>query len=108
MNAINLLAGKLQRLEAELQAKGHARLKFNQQRKTRANMSFSGGNGRLWIQPVAGCYDLSLPGHGKNLRQASRWLQANHRRIGKQDQPFWRVENFDLVREAVEKYARNC
>ena len=116
MNAIDLLAIQLKRLETALHESGKTHLKFNQQRIARENMSFSGANGRLWIQPVAGSYDVSLSGKALTAEmspemrsicghECNGYKQTN-KRLGKRDQPYWRVEDFALVRAAVERYSK--
>ena len=63
MNQTDILKNKLLSLKDEVnQAAGKEILSFNQQSKVQENMSYSGCNGRLWIQPSIEGYDISLSG----------------------------------------------
>ncbi len=116
MNATDQLAIQLKRLEAELHEAGKTHIKLNQQSVKKENMSFSGGNGRIWIQPVAGYYDISLSRKAlvaelsSDMRSicgcdCAGYKQTN-KKLGKKDQPYWRVIDFKLVRAAVERYSK--
>lgn len=116
MNAIERLAAHLKHLDSELHDAGKIHIRFNQQRVSKGNMSFSGGNGRIWMQPVANHYDLSLSGKAliaemssdMNLicgRACIGYKQTN-KKLAKQDQPYWRVQDFKLVRAAVDRYSK--
>ena len=106
---------RLQELVDEVNATSAVCLKFHQQKKTEGNMSISGCNGRLWVQPSSLGYNISLS--GKSLekemypfmrqlcgKECTGYAQTN-KRIGKKDQPYWRVESFDTVRKAVYQYS---
>lgn len=88
---------------------------FNQQDETKENMSLTGGNGRLIVEPRKNAYDIGLS--GKNIQiemydfmselcgsRCTGYKQKNQK-IGKCDLPFWRVSNFELVQKAVYHYA---
>src|SRR5690606_11307933 len=62
MTTIDRLAAELRNVEASLRGGGKTHIGFHQQRKKRGNMSFTGGNGRICIQPAYDCYDVSLSG----------------------------------------------
>ena len=76
-------------------------------------MSFSGGNGRIWITPSLDGYDISLS--GASLQKQMYPFMKD--RVGRdcdgfkqrnkdlKNQPFWRVSDFELVRQAVIHYA---
>jgi len=90
-------------------------VEFNQQDITKRNMSIVGGNGRLTIQPTLKGYDIGLSGKSiqKDMYEFMRDLcksectgyKQTNKTIGKQDLPFWRVDDFNLVCKAVYKYA---
>ncbi len=106
-------------LEAEVNSQldsGFVRIKFQQQLEKDANMSFIGGNGRIYIQPSALGYDISLSGkslekemysfmHKLCGQECTDYKQKNKSK-GKKDQPFWRVDDFEIVKKAVYQYAR--
>ncbi len=113
---VDSLKLRLQELVGEVNATNAGCLKFHQQQKTEGNMSFIGGNGRLYVQPSSLGYDISLS--GKSLEkemypfmrelcgsECTGYKQPN-RSIGKKNQPFWRVESFELVKEAVYRYSK--
>ena len=90
------------------------RIEFNQQPKTKGNMSITGCNGRMFVQPSVEGYDVSLS--GKSLenemhdflcklfgKECDGYKQTNTR-LGKKSQPFWRVSDFQQVVEAVYRY----
>jgi hypothetical protein len=115
MTPIVQLEKKLKDLETVLRERGETHIKFDQQPKVKENMYFVGGNGRMYIQPVADCFDISLSGKDltKNLTGEMEKLcgprhgykQAN-KKLGKQDQPYWRVIDFNLVKAALDLYAK--
>ncbi len=116
MRATELLESQLRGLEAELHSNGQQHIRFNQQDVTKENMSFSGANGRIYIQPAPGGYDISLSGQSLTAEMTSLMrgicgkpsdgYKQTNQRIGKQVQPYWRVHDFSLVREAVALYAK--
>ncbi len=89
---------------------GFEKLKFNQQSVRRENMSLTGGNGRIWIQPSAIGYDVSLSGKSveKELYETFKHIfgatHTGYKQSG--SQPFWRTENFSLVKKAVHAYSQ--
>ena len=116
MSQIDRLAEQLKRLEQELHECGNPQIRFNQQKIARQNMSFSGANGRIWIQPANGGYDISLSGTALTTelgpvlqsiygRKCDGHKQTN-RKLGRTDQPYWRVPDFSLVKAAVYLYAK--
>ena len=79
-------------------------------------MSFTGGNGRLRVAPTSDAYDVALVGKSlvkqmygfmRNLcgRDCDDYKQKNER-LGKEDNPYWRVRDFSVVRKAVFEYAK--
>ena len=106
------LRKRLLALQNEINA-ATARIQLHQQSVIRANMSFSGGNGRIWITPSLDGYDISLS--GASLQKQMYPFMKD--RVGRdcdgfkqrnkdlKNQPFWRVSDFDLVRQAVIHYA---
>jgi hypothetical protein len=76
-------------------------------------MSFSGGNGRIWVSPFHEQYDICLSGKSieKQMYSYRRDLCKKNNDGFKQTMPephapFWRVSNFELVRKAVHHYAK--
>ena len=116
MNQTQLLARQLQRLEEQLNSSGGRGVKFHQQAVKQGNMSFTGGNGRIWISPAPGGFDVALS--GKSLRVEMESVmnklcgkicdghKQTNRKIGKLDAPYWRVADFKLVESAVTHYAK--
>ncbi len=89
---------------------------FNQQSVSKKNMSISGGNGRLWVQPVKDGYHVSLSGKSlvKEMSPFMRDLfkkkhdgfkQPNSKK-GRLDQPYWKTDDFEFVVRAVFFYSR--
>ena len=63
VDRVERLKRRLIALRDEINAHhGQGRVAFNQQKKTQANMSFYGCNGRIWIQPAPEGCDVSLSG----------------------------------------------
>jgi hypothetical protein len=109
------LKSRLAALEQEINSGGQYKVQLHQQDVHKHHLSFSGGNGRIWISPNTEGYDISLS--GKSLerqmypfmrdlceRECNGYKQTNAR-LGKKDNPFWRVSDFDLVKRAVFHYA---
>ena len=112
---IENLRDRLAALEQEINSSGQYNIQLHQQNVHKHHLSFSGGNGRIWISPKAEGYDISLS--GKSLerqmypfmrdlcgRECDGYKQTNER-LGKKDNPFWRVSDFELVKKAVFRYA---
>ena len=109
----DILKTKLELLQAELVASGAKNIQLNQQAIKKANLSFSGGDGRIYIQPSSVGYDISLSGQslqkamfgfmtdlcGGNPDGYKQTKPAPHA-------PFWRVSNFALVEKAVRRYSQ--
>ena len=112
-----IVKNQLERLVNSINStQGDLRIKFNQQVKQTKNMSLTGGNGRLYVQPSTEGYDISLSGKslengmygfmsGLCKKECDGYKQLNER-LGKKDQPFWRVDDFNIVREAALHYAK--
>jgi len=62
MKCTEVLKKNLIHLADEVNTEIGSNIKFNQQRKKKGNMSFSGANGRIWINPFHEQYDISLSG----------------------------------------------
>ena len=114
-NQTDILKSKLLLLESEILASGANSIKLNQQFVTKANMSFSGGDGRIYIQPASDGYDVSLSGRSlqsqmlKFMTDICGKSPDGHKQT-KPDlhQPYWRVSDFGLVQEAVIHYSKTC
>ena len=92
------------------------KINFNQQNKTTSNMSLTGGNGRIWIQPHTEGMDVSISGqslekqmYGFMLslfrRDCDGYKQRNATK-GFKRQPFWRTSDFMQVKEVAFEYAK--
>ena len=116
MSKTEVLKSKLVDLVTELNDSNDLNLKFNQQVKTIENMSISGANGRLYINPSSVGYDVSLSGKSleKNLHGLFKELfnedctgfKQSNKNTGIITQPFWRTDNFSLVKKAVLLYSK--
>jgi len=117
MHPTDILKNKLTSLVEEVnQSKANHSIKFNQQAKKKENMSLSGANGHMWIQPSSEGYDVSLSGQSLeiNLSPAMEKLfskpcdgyKQTNNDTGKITQPFWRTDSFKLVTQAAYKYAK--
>lgn len=103
-------------LEAEVNSQldsGFVHIKFDQQPGTPKNMSFTGGNGRIYVKPFIRLkkYEIALAGTAIEMYSFMRDLCGaecageNHR--GKtHPEPYWRVDDFEIVKKAVYQYAR--
>ena len=91
-------------------------IEFYQQKMEKRNMSISGGNGRLWVQPAKHGYYVSLSGRSlvKEMSPFMReifkkkhdgYKQPNSK-TGRLDQPYWKTDNFELVVRAAFYYSR--
>ncbi len=89
---------------------------LGQQKITKGNLYIYGRNGRLFIQPLSEEIDVSLSGISlveemypfmKRLcgRDCDDFKHRN-KKNPKSRQPYWRVRDFDLVREAVYRYSK--
>lgn len=113
---LEIVRKQLEKLVEDINAaQGNAKIKFNCQVKQTKNMSISGANGRLAVQPSDDGYDISLSGKSiqkqmypfmRDLcgKESDGYKQLNAR-LGKKDQPYWRIADFALVREAAFHYA---
>lgn len=93
---------------------GYQKITFNEQNVKKGNISLSGANGRLYVQPKQGVYyDVSLSGQSleKELTKKIRELFDGKPYGYKQTkpnttQPYWRTENFSLVKKAIRLYVK--
>ncbi len=113
MENTKILKSKLIKLEEEVNSNSVYNIKFHQQQVTKENMSFSGGNGRIGIQPFHSEYDISLSGKSveKQMYKFMCDLCGKNHNGYKQTkpepwQPFWRIADFKLVEKAVYHYAK--
>ena len=103
-------------LEAEVNSlsdSGFVRIEFEQQSEIKKNMSFTGGSGRIYVKPFTRLkkYEIALAGIAIEMYSFIRDLcreecaGENHR--GKtHPEPYWRVDDFEIVKKAVYQYAR--
>ncbi len=113
MENTKILKNKLIQLESEVNSDFMHNIQFHQQKVTKENMSFSGGNGRIWIQPFHSGYDICLSGKSieKQMYKFMCDLCGQNHTGYKQTKPephapFWRVDDFKLVEKAVYNYAK--
>ena len=107
---------KLLALRDEVNSDGLGPIEFHQQEVNKQSMSFTGGDGRIYIRTVdAGrgeeSYDISLSGQSiqRNMSPYMENLCGRARDGYKQSSeknPYWRVKDFDLVKKAVYHYAK--
>ena len=117
MSKAEIIKAQLISLLNEINTKnGNEKLKFNQQKVELGNMSLSGANGRLRVTPSNIGYDVSLSGKSLESNLYNRFKELfgcechgykqTNRHTGIITQPFWRTDNFSLVREAALIYAK--
>ena len=113
MENTKILKSKLIELKEQVNSNSAYNINFHQQPVTKENMGFSGGNGRIWIQPFHSEYDISLSGKSveKQMYKFMCDLCGKNHNGYKQTkpeprQPFWRVADFKLVEKAVYHYAK--
>ncbi len=115
MKNTKILKNKLIQLENDINSNPGFNIKLNQQGKTKEKMSFSGGNGRVWISPFHEQYDIALSGKSLVIemynfmrelcgRVPDGYKQTNNNKATF-EAPFWRVSDFKLVKEATYYYA---
>lgn len=110
---INITKKKLKDLVAKINAQHPAiGLAYHQQDVSKKNMCVEGCNGKIWIEPMSNWYDISLSGQSLTLEMTSYMNQEFGEKTGNKQskpepshQPFWRVDDFELVEKAVFRYA---
>jgi hypothetical protein len=116
METTEILKARLLKLEAKINEDGRNKIQYHEQHEDKKNMSFTGGNGRLYVTPSSEGYDISLSGKllqsqmypfMRDLcgKECDGYKQTNQK-IGKQDVLFWRIEDFALVVKAVRHYSK--
>lgn len=116
MNQTEILYQSLQKVVWELNDRLALDITLNQQDIIKKNISLSGCNGRLWVYPVAGAYDVSLSGLSLESELSPRlkeyfgcepqgYKQANANK-GFKKQPYWRTTNLNDVAIICEMYAK--
>jgi len=112
-NNVESLKSKLLDLLSEIHSTGNLQINFHQQRVSKKNMGFTGGDGKVWVQPFQDRYDISLS--GKSLTELMtpfmRSLCDKENDGYKQTkpephQPYWRIDDFELVIKAVKYYSK--
>jgi hypothetical protein len=113
MKNIEILKNKLIQLESEVNINPLHNIEFHNNQVKKENMSFTGGNGRIWIQPFHREYDISLSGKSieKHMYRFMCDLCGKNHNGYKQTKPephapFWRITDFKLVEKAVYHYAK--
>ncbi len=116
MKQVEILYSLLDKIVSDLNASPTFQLTLHQQDVVKKHMSVSGANGRLWVSPSKGGYDISLSGLSlENAltgalisyfgREADGYKQKNSNK-GFNRQPFWRTRDFNDVKIVCEMYAR--
>jgi hypothetical protein len=106
------LEKRLRAIEAEMHATGYSFIQLHQQTKRRENLSFSGGLGRIYVNPVFDEYDISLSGKLLIEKMFGYMtflcgsLYGNKQTKPLPHQPFWRVSDFSLIKKVVEHYSK--
>ncbi|MGV0035200.1 MAG: hypothetical protein ACNYPE_09610 [Candidatus Azotimanducaceae bacterium WSBS_2022_MAG_OTU7] len=111
-----VLKSQLKKIVDDINAgNSSSRVEFKQQRKTTANMSVTGGNGRIYIQPSSIGYDVSLSGQSLERQMCSYMInlfgkncdgyKQRNATQGFKRQPFWRTDDLSKVRKAIFHYA---
>lgn len=101
---------RLEQLVEEINLLSSQKICFHQQAKVKRNMAIKGANGTLYIHPTTTAYNICL--YGKTLevemypfmlnlcgKKCTGYAQSNQR------EPYWRVDDFSVVRKAVFRYA---
>jgi len=100
-------------LEEEINFNTGCNIKFNQQKKIKEHMSFTGGNGRIGISPSLDKYDITLS--GQSLEKQMYSFMSNlcgkendgHKQTKPEPHaPYWRISDFELVKNAVSYYSK--
>lgn len=114
---VNLLEKKLRNLVDSVNLQFTSpKIEFAQQNVKKENMRVVGGNGRMFIQPFKDEYDISLSGNAleEELYEFMRRLcdkecdgfKQTRPKENKKWQPYWRVDDFNIVIKAVERYSK--
>ena len=113
MSKVDIVKKKLIVLVDEINNQNlSGKVKFNQQKVIARNMSISGANGRIYINPVGSEYDVSLlrksleKNAGKSLEELFNKSHDGYKHAAKEYQPYWRTDNFELVKKAVYIYSK--
>ncbi|NTU44154.1 MAG: hypothetical protein HGA99_01350 [Chlorobiaceae bacterium] len=104
---------RLLQLEKEIKSLSLKKdIEFHQQRVVKKHMALKSANGTLWIVPNKSSYDICLS--GKTLvAEMTPFMRklcgcdctSNKQTKPKPHQPFWRVEDFQIVRKAAYHFA---
>ncbi|MCG6867645.1 MAG: hypothetical protein LJE91_02625 [Gammaproteobacteria bacterium] len=86
-------------------------LKFHQQKVTKGHRSLMGRNGTLWVGANTKGFDICLSGQSliAEMTPFMRKLTGSDATSSKQPNdsaPFWRVQDWNLVRSAAKFYAQ--
>lgn len=109
------LKARLAGVASRLNAAGGCHLQLHQQIVTRKHLSLTGGNGRMYVVPTADAFDIVLSGISLTqqltpvmTRICNQPCAGYKQRNAKKQQvrePFWRVEDFAIVEEAITAYS---
>ena len=95
---------------------GYPKILLKQQNIVKEHMSISGGNGRMWIAPNGLGIDVSLSGISLENELQPKMSSLfgrdcdGHKQVNSNTgiirQPYWRTEDFNQIRKAIETYAK--
>ncbi|EMI4329422.1 histidine kinase [Vibrio cholerae] len=118
VNQVDILYSLLNDVVSDINHRFRSSLVLNQQKVTKKHISLSGANGRLWMSPSIGGYDVSVS--GKSLenelvpiltsyfgRGPDGYKQKNANK-GFKHQPFWRTKDFQDVQAVCEMYVKTA
>jgi hypothetical protein len=114
MRNIETLKSQLKVLVDEVNSSlGHSKLTFHQQKIRKINMSVTGGNGRLCINPTSDGYKIGLSGipltnemYGFMCQLTGKSKHDIYEFPALEKLPKWRVDDFSLIKKAVHQYAK--
>ena len=100
----------LEQLVEEINLLSPQQIRFHQQAKVKRNMAIKGANGTLYIHPTTTAYNICLYGKTLEVEMYPFMLSLSGKECtgyaqSKKREPFWRVDDFRIVRKAVFRYA---
>ena len=118
MNQADMVYNLLSGVVVDLNSRFGCSLVLHQQKITKKHISVTGANGRLWVSPSIGGYDISVSGKSleKELvptlksyfgRCADGYKQKNANK-GFMHQPFWRTSDFQDVQAVCQMYMKTA
>ncbi len=104
---------RLLRLEKKIKSLSLKKdIKFHQQRVVKKHMALKSANGTLWIVPNKSSYDICLSGQSLAAEMTPFMTKlcdsdctSYKQTKPKHHIPYWRVEDFQIVKKAVYRFA---